>query len=109
MRLGLNYQRNNWSAGALLRLVDEQNRVAINTGNIVGQDIGKTGGFNVFSVNGSYQLIDNIKVSAGIDNLFDVTYAEHISRSGATITGYETTDRVNEPGRTFWLQLQAKI
>ena len=109
IRLGLNYQRNNWSAGALLRLVDEQNRVAINTGNIVGQDIGKTGGFNVFSVNGSYQLIDNIKVSAGIDNLFDVTYAEHISRSGATITGYETTDRVNEPGRTFWLQLQAKI
>ena len=81
----------------------------IDDGNIVGQDIGKTGGFNVFSVNGSYQLIDNIKVSAGIDNLFDVTYAEHISRSGATITGYETTDRVNEPGRTFWLQLQAKI
>ena len=45
-------------------------------------------------------------LTAGIDNLFDVTYAEHISRSGAAIPGYESTTRINEPGRTLWLKMQ---
>jgi iron complex outermembrane receptor protein len=44
-------------------------------------------------------------VTAGIDNLFDRTYAEHLSRSGAAVAGFEQTTRVNEPGRTIWLKL----
>ncbi|MEK9712220.1 MAG: TonB-dependent copper receptor [Thalassolituus sp.] len=107
LRLGANYIANNWSAGALWRLVDDQTRADPGTGNIVGQDLGETAGFNVVSLNASWTPTEKLKVSTGIDNLFDVTYAEHISRSGANITGYEVTDRVNEPGRTFWLQAQA--
>ena len=79
---------------------------AIGTGNVVGQDISKSAGFNVFSLNTGYRAGDHLTVTAGIDNLFDVTYAEHISRSGANITGYEQTERINEPGRTYWLKLQ---
>ncbi|MCD8522917.1 MAG: TonB-dependent copper receptor [Saccharospirillaceae bacterium] len=105
-RVGLNYDNGLWSAGALWRLVDEQNRVAEGSGNIVGQDIGKSGGFNVFSLNAGYRPMDDMLLTAGIDNLFDVTYAEHISRSGAAIPGYESTTRINEPGRTLWLKMQ---
>lgn len=105
-RLGLTYDTGLWSAGALWRLVDDQNRVAEGTGNVVGQDIGQTGGFNVFSLNAGYRAMDDLLITAGIDNLFDVTYAEHISRSGAAISGYEQTTRINEPGRTFWLKAQ---
>jgi iron complex outermembrane receptor protein len=36
--------------------------------------------------------------------LFDKNYAEHISRSGSAISGYETTARVNDPGRTLWVK-----
>ena len=46
-----------------------------------------------------------VKLSAGIDNLFDKTYAEAISRGGANVSGYDTTFRINEPGRTLWLKL----
>jgi len=106
LRLGLNYQTDQWSAGALWRLVDDQNRVATGTGNVVGQDIGRSGGFNVFSLNAGYRPIESLLLTTGIDNLFDITYAEHISRSGANITGYEQTERINEPGRTFWLKMQ---
>ncbi|MAD47557.1 MAG: TonB-dependent copper receptor [Oceanospirillaceae bacterium] len=106
MRLGLNYQTSRWSAGALWRLVGDQNRVAVGTGNVVGQDIGKNAGFTVFSLHAGYQASDTLLVTAGVDNLFDVTYAEHISRSGANIAGYEQTERVNEPGRTLWLKMQ---
>lgn len=105
-RLGLNYDTGIWSAGALWRLVADQNRVDEGTGNIVGQDLGQSGGFNVFSLNAGYRPAQDVLLTAGVDNLFDVTYAEHISRSGANITGYEQTTRINEPGRTFWLKAQ---
>lgn len=108
-RLGLNYKTGNWTAGALWRLVSGQDRVSVGTGNIVGQDIGETGGFGVFSIHAGYAPDKRMRLSAGIDNLFDKNYAEHISRSGAAIAGYETTDRINEPGRTLWLKLQLAL
>lgn len=103
-RLGLAWDNRVWSAGALLRLVAAQDRYALNEGNIVGQDIGKTGGFGVFSINGGYRPAKGVLIAAGIDNLFDKTYAEHISRAGAMVAGFDQTLRVNEPGRTVWLK-----
>jgi len=108
-RLGLEYDTGTWSAGALWRLVSGQHRVDIGAGNVVGQDIGTTAGFGVFSINAGYRLRKDTLVSAGIDNVFDKTYAEHISRSGALINGYEQTTRVNEPGRTFWLKARLAL
>lgn len=106
MRTGLTWDNGTWSAGGLLRAVDRQDRVAPGTGNIVGQDIGVTPGFAVFSLNGSWRPEKRMLVAAGIDNLFDVAYAEHISRSGTTmISGFEQTTRVNEPGRNAWLKV----
>lgn len=107
-RLMLDWDNGKWSAGTLLRLVARQNRYALNQGNIVGQDLGKTAGFGVFSLNGGYRWSKNTRVAFGVDNLFDKTYAEAISKSGeaSMISGYEQTTRVNEPGRTFWLKAQ---
>ncbi|KAF1068879.1 MAG: hypothetical protein GAK45_01249 [Pseudomonas citronellolis] len=50
-RFGLNYERGDWSAGALWRVVARQGRVAIDEGNVVGKDFQKTPGFGVFSLN----------------------------------------------------------
>ncbi len=108
-RLGLNWQRGAWSAGSLLRLVASQHRYAVNEGNIVGQDLGRTGGFGIASLHGGYAWSKAVKLSVGIDNLFDKTYAEAISRGGADISGYEKTTRVNEPGRTWWLKVQVAL
>lgn len=102
-RLTLNYDDNVFSAGAILRLVAKQDRLHIGYGNIVGQDIGGSPGFGVISVNAGYRPLKGLLITAGIDNLFDKTktYAEHISRAGAAVAGYEQTTRVNEPGRNF--------
>lgn len=104
-RLALAYATRDWSAGALCRLVAAQDRVAINQGNIVGQDIGASPGFAVASLHASRRLGRYWRLSAGADNLFDRTYAEHISRAGAMVSGFVQTARVNEPGRTAWLKL----
>jgi iron complex outermembrane recepter protein len=104
-RLGVTYDNRTWSAGALLRVVGEQNRYDVNKGNIVGQDLGHTGGFSVFSINGSYRPAKSVLLSGGVDNVGDKAYAEHISKTGqASISGYEQTTRVNEPGRYLWLK-----
>ena len=86
-----------------------QDRFAVNQGNIVGQDIGRSPGFAVISLNASRRFGEHFRLSAGIDNLFNKTYAEHISRAGSAVAGFAQTTRVNEPGRTAWLKLDASF
>lgn len=104
-RLSLTWQYDDWSVGGLLRLVDSQHRVDIGRGNIAGQDVRKTSGYAVFSLNASYQASEQLQLSAGVDNLLDRSYAEHLSRAGATVPGFVTTGQVNEPGRLLWARL----
>lgn len=108
-RLALAYATTHWSAGGLVRLVDAQDRFAVNQGNIVGQDLGRSAGFAILSLNASRRFGQNYRLSAGVDNLFDRAYAEHISRAGSMVSGFVQTTRVNEPGRTLWLKLDASF
>jgi iron complex outermembrane receptor protein len=111
LHLGAEYSTGTWSLGGLVRKVARQDRVDVGAGNIVGQDIGTTDGFTVLSINGSWKPNKTVLVSAGIDNVTDQTYAEHISRAGDSvmITGYEQTTRVNEPGRNYWIKASIKL
>ncbi|MEE1869453.1 TonB-dependent copper receptor [Pseudomonas auratipiscis] len=106
-RLGLTYTRDDWSAGALWRVVAAQNRIEENYGNVVGKDYEKSAGFGVFSLNGSYKVSKHLKLSAGVDNLFDKAYAEHLNLAGNAGFGYPASDpqAINEPGRTLWTKV----
>ncbi|NIF20175.1 TonB-dependent copper receptor [Pantoea sp. Acro-835] len=104
-RLGLNWASGNWSSGGLLRLVSSQHRTAVNEGNVVGKDFGSSAGFAVFSANLAYRITSDIKVSTGVDNLFDVNYSEHLNLAGNSAFGYSANTAVNEPGRTWWAKV----
>ncbi|MGY3039443.1 iron complex outermembrane receptor protein [Rhodanobacter sp. TND4EL1] len=108
-RFGLTYDSGTWSVGALWRLAMAQDRVAPGSGNIIGQDLGPSAGFGVFSLNGGYRLSRTLTLSAGLDNLFNKTYAEHVNAANPGLVGYVNTLRVNEPGRTGWLKLDVKF
>jgi iron complex outermembrane receptor protein len=108
-RLGVAYAAKDWSVGGLLRAVAAQDRFAPSQGNIVGQDIGRSPGFVVASLNASRRFGRHGRLSVGIDNLFDRTYAEHISRAGSAVSGFVQTTRVNEPGRLGWLKLDLSL
>jgi iron complex outermembrane receptor protein len=101
-RIGLNYDDKIWSFGGLLRVVAAQNRVAVNQGNIAGRDIAASSGFSVFSINAGWRANKTVQVTAGVDNAFNKTYAEHISRAGTSVSGYTQTTRINEMGRNVW-------
>jgi len=105
-RLGLTWDTGVWSVGGLLRAATRQDRVAVNQGNIAGQDLGPTPGFAVASLNGGWRPRRSLLVTAGVDNLFNRAYAEHLSRNATTVPGFVLQSlRVNEPGRMAWLKL----
>lgn len=104
-RLTLDWRRAQWTAGAVWRLVDDQDRIQPGYGNIIGQDLGSTPGFGSLSVNAGWQAAPQLRIAAGVDNLLDRAYAEHLSRAGASVQGYPVIGRINEPGRTLWLKL----
>lgn len=108
-RVGLTYATPVWSVGGLARLVAAQDRFAVDQGTSIGQDIGRTGGFAVFSLNAGWRVSEHATLTAGVDNLFDKTYAEHVSTGGVPVTGYPTTARVNEPGRVMWIRLDLSL
>lgn len=104
-RLGLAYATARWSVGSIVRGVAAQDRYARGQGSIVGQDLGRSPGFAVWSLNAAWKPVAWLQVSAGIDNVLDRTYAEHLSRGGAMVAGFPPPSvRVNEPGRTGWLK-----
>lgn len=104
----LAFDNGKFSAGALWRVVAKQNRYSKGQGNIVGQDIGASSGFGVLSLNAGWKFSKYATLQGGVDNVFNKTYAEFVSRGGDPSAGTQTM-RVNEPGRTAWLRLQAKF
>ncbi|MFZ2290312.1 MAG: TonB-dependent copper receptor [Halopseudomonas yangmingensis] len=105
-RFSLNYQQADWSAGLLLRGVARQTRVAENRGNVVGRDLGDSSGFATLALNAAWQVSPQARLSAGVDNLFDRAYSEHLNMSGNAGLGFPADPvRFNEPGRTLWTKL----
>src|SRR5690554_1024867 len=108
-RLTAAYDNGRWSAGALLRVVAGQDRVNESLGNVVGRDLGPSAGFAVFSLNGGYRFSERAQLTAGIDNLFDRAYSEHLNLAGNSAFGYPAEPvRINEPGRTGWVKLNVR-
>lgn len=104
-RLGLAFDDRRWAYGALLRGVARQDRIHPGYGGIVGQDFGETPGFAVFSLNAAYRPKKGTLLSAGVDNLFNRHYAEHVNLAGAPVPGFDAIARLFEPGRNLWVKI----
>lgn len=70
-----------------------------------GLDPSTSPGYGVVNLSGRHPLLDNLTLSWAADNLFDKTWAPHVSREDV-FTG--DAYRVNEPGRTFKVALTAR-
>ncbi|MCL3779233.1 TonB-dependent receptor [Prolixibacteraceae bacterium JC049] len=60
----------------------------------------ETPSFSVMNIKVEYQITKNIRVNAGINNLFDKAYYEHLNRS---VKGSKTP--IYAPGRSFYSSL----
>ena len=99
-RLSLDYSVPKWGVGGRVRFAAEQDRVD----QYSKQEVGPTPSYAVLDLYGNYRINDVFNLRAGVNNMFDETYAEHVSRSNLMDP---FAVRVNEPGRTFWLRADA--
>jgi outer membrane receptor protein involved in Fe transport len=91
-----------WGIDLAARIVADQNRLGtIRT--ITGETVVEepTPGFTTFYVHGYWNYTKNLRLIAGIDNLLDRNYQEHLDLRLSGPTGYSTispTTRVLAPG-----------
>lgn len=110
-KVGVEYDDGRFSYGALLRMVANQDRVDVGSGSIVanGKDLGPTSGFATLGLNAGWRPNKTTLLTAGVDNVFDRTYSEHLGKGGWEYGMGYTDIRINEPGRTFWVKAQIAL
>ena len=108
-RVNLRYVQDQYTLGALWRVVDSQNRISKDQGNIVGYDLGESSGFGTLSLNGTYHVYDGIDLSVGIDNVLDKTYSEHLNKAGSAGFGFAADEQFNNIGRNYWARISMKF
>lgn len=94
MRFNLSgsFIENKLSTELTWRHVETQNRFAESFGE------NRTSGFNLVDLRVSYQFWEKLQLTAGVQNLFDALYFEHLTRS---VRG--TNDAIFAPGRNFYV------
>lgn len=101
-KLQLDYSAAKWGLGARVNFAERQDRIDT----LSKQEVGETAGHGALDLYGNYRINNTFSLRAGIDNVFDKTYAEHASRSNLLDI---QAIKVNEPGRTAWLKITAEF
>ncbi|MFO7808281.1 TonB-dependent receptor domain-containing protein [Guyparkeria sp.] len=101
-RVGLLAEHGDFSGGVDLRWADR----ATELDTASGLDTRETAGYGVVDLHAGYRISKNWQIRAGVENLFDKTYSEHVNRAYSGAFG-DPTSRINEPGRTVWARLTA--
>ena len=100
----LEHRTEDWMVGVRMRAAFRQPRADVETNFNSGLDVGKTGGYAVFDLYSEVMALEPVSISFGVTNLFDQTYANHLSRSSSFDP---EVVQVNEPGRSFFLRASA--
>lgn len=108
-RLTLKWESGAWKGTGIWRLTTAQNRISINEGNVVGKDFANSTGFGVLSAHLAWQSTKKFQCSAGIDNLFNRNYSEHLNLAGNRGFGYSANAPLVEPGRTLWAKADIRF
>lgn len=98
------YSEPDWMAGARLRSAFRQPRADVETNFNSGQDAAKTGGYAVVDLYADVFALEQLTFKFGVTNVFDTTYANHLSRASAFDP---EVVQVNEPGRSFFIRAHA--
>jgi outer membrane receptor protein involved in Fe transport len=77
------------------------------TGSASGVEVANhTPGFETANMSMSWRPVKQTQLSMGIENIFDRTYFEHLSRRTRDVPpGFVNFGRVNEPGRALWFRV----
>jgi iron complex outermembrane receptor protein len=106
--VSLEYARNDWNIGGLVRAEARQDRVEDNPDKDSGLDAGETPGWGILNLFAGYEGAEHFTVAAGINNVFDRTYAYSVNKANVDPFNPNAV-QVNEPGREYWVRLSANF
>jgi len=102
-QVGLTWQAlDTFEIGSTMRWALEQTRADTDPNTGTGRDVDETNGYAVFDLEGRLTEFEPVSLNFGVTNIFDETYASHLNRSNISDP---TEVQVNEPGRSFYVQL----
>jgi iron complex outermembrane recepter protein len=104
-RFEMAYDDKVWMAGLRVNVAAKQNRIDDDTTTGSGQDVGKTSGYATLDLFGAYNVDENFQITAGVTNVFDKAYANHLNKKD----GFNNAVQVNEPGRSFYIRAVTKF
>lgn len=100
--VSLEYAPDIYTLGVKLNFATRQSQIDDQTSR---RDVSKTSGYGTLDIYGSTKL-GALDMRVGVTNLFDKQYAQHMNRSNA----FDPAEiQVNEPGRSFGVQLHARF
>jgi iron complex outermembrane receptor protein len=108
-RFNLRYVQDKYTLGMLWRVVAKQDRISLNQGNIVGYDMNESKAFSTLALNASYNLMQDVDVAVGVDNVLDKTYTEHLNKAGSSGFGFASNEQFNNAGRNYWARISMKF
>lgn len=100
MTVGLTFEASSWSATVEGRTVAKQSKVSATNNEAT------TSGYALLSLYGDWRVKDNVTLSAGVENLFDEVYQDHLS--GYNRNGFGDVplgERIPGSGRGLFLRL----
>lgn len=103
--LALDYQRDAFRAGVDWLVVAQQSDVCLAGTECGGLDLQKTPGYGVVGVDAGWDINPSLSLDAGVDNLFDKRYSDHLNREDLLGNSVQ----VSEPGRNAWVRMTARF
>lgn len=99
-KIALSYGQHAWRAGGRVNWATKQTRID------PSRDPVATPGYVTLDMFGEYEVSPGVIVMAGVTNLTDRTYANHLSRANVFDPAMV---QVNEPGRSVYLRFEARF
>ncbi|WP_273249053.1 TonB-dependent receptor domain-containing protein [Sediminimonas qiaohouensis] len=99
-KVALSYGADAWRAGARVNWAVKQTRID------PARDPAATPGYATLDLFGEYEVAPGSVLMAGVANLTDRTYANHLSRANVFDPAMV---QVNEPGRSVYLRFEARF
>lgn len=104
LRVSATYQQPAWSASLETLAVAEQDKVSVENSEQ------ETPGFIILNAYGSVDLTDSVTVSAGVENLLDQPYREHLAGYNRNAgLGIPVGERLPGAGAGAWLRVNARF
>lgn len=103
IRLGLSWDAGRWSLTAEGHAVAKQDRISASNGEV------PTGGYVLANIYGGIDLAGGLRLDAGIENLFDRSYVEHLAGYNRAFgSDVAVGDRMPGTGRSGFARLRLR-